>query len=111
MMLNKKLLIAFVLFQFSVNFVCGQNKSDLDSLRTNYQKCLDKGQFMSDCARNYFYTINSMDSIIYNKLYNSLDLNDRQNLKKEQNDWHKKKEEYLEMGQKNTKQAKEVWMN
>jgi hypothetical protein len=75
MTLINRLQLVLVVYLFSANFVCGQNKSDLDSIRNIYQKCLDEGQFMSDCARVYYYQIDSMDSIIYNKLYNSVDLN------------------------------------
>ncbi|KAA2244966.1 DUF1311 domain-containing protein [Chitinophaga agrisoli] len=69
----------------------------IDSLESNYQRCLSKSQYMYGCALEYYRQMDSMMDNIYRQLYTSLDTNRRRSLKVEQVQWEEKKEAYFKL--------------
>lgn len=91
----KNLTIAFFL---SVLYVTGQAQtiSTINVLAEKHQSCLDSGIDMLGCSKSYYFQMDSMLNVVYNKLRASLSQSEKDSLKKEQLNWLKKRDLYFE---------------
>ncbi|MDA6071977.1 DUF1311 domain-containing protein [Flavobacterium sp. AC] len=72
-------------------------------LKTSYQKCLDSGNGMKNCAIEYYNDSDSLLNVSYKNLKLKLSSKEQSKLKKEQLDWIKKRDLYFEKVYSDTK--------
>jgi uncharacterized protein YecT (DUF1311 family) len=79
----------------------------IDSLQTQYQLCLDKGQNMLGCSKVFYYQMDSLLNLRYKQLRLTCDSIQKENLKDEQLEWLSKRDKQFLKNQKQTnKEAK-----
>jgi uncharacterized protein YecT (DUF1311 family) len=81
-------------FIFSLSYLSGfaQATKTVESLETQYQNCLDKGQFMLGCSATFYAQMDSLLNLQYNKLRSTCDSEQKENLKDEQMEWLSKRD-------------------
>jgi uncharacterized protein YecT (DUF1311 family) len=101
-------------FKFFVIFISicfttfSQTKETVDSLETQYQACLDKGQFMLGCSEAFYFQMDSLLNLEYKKLRSKCDSIQKENLKDEQLQWLSKRDKQFKQNQQQEhKNAKE----
>ena len=103
--LKFKFLIVFI-------FIClttfSQTKKTIDTLETQYQACLDEGQFMLGCSETFYFQMDSLLNLEYKKLRSKCDSIQKENLKDEQLKWLSKRDKQFKKNQQQEhKDAKE----
>jgi len=84
-----------------------QTIKTIDSLETQYQACLDKGQFMFDCAYKFYSQMDSLLNIQYKNLRSKCDSVQKVNLKDDQLRWLAVRDKQFQFNkQKVNKEAK-----
>jgi uncharacterized protein YecT (DUF1311 family) len=106
--------MASLKFQFIIVFILiclttfSQTKKTIDSLETQYQTCLDKGQFMLGCSETFYFQMDSLLNLQYKKLRSKCDSIQKENLKDEQLQWLSKRDKQFKQNQQQEhKDAKE----
>jgi len=77
------------------NMSNAQTTKTMDSLSMKYQQVLDTGKDMFGSTRLYDLQIDRMLNVVYNRLLHTCNLNQRQNLKTEEQNWIKKRDAYF----------------
>ncbi len=72
-----------------------QTASVLDSMESQYQSCLDKGDNMQSCAKNYYVQMDKMMNKVYAKLRSRMDSTQKLKLQAEQMTWLAKRNAYF----------------
>lgn len=70
-----------------------QSPKTTDSLKRNYQQCLDKGGYMLSCSILYYAQMDSLLNMRYRKLRAACDSTQKENLKDEQLGWLEKRDQ------------------
>jgi len=99
-MIQKALLVLFVLTALKSN---SQTLETVSKLKSEYQKCLDKGSAMSNCSHAYYNQSDSLLNVVYKNLKNKISPKEQSKLKKEQLDWLKKRDQYFQQLYTDTK--------
>lgn len=86
-MTDLKFIISSVIFTFSCLTGFAQTQKTIDSLETQYQTCLDKGQYMLGCSKLFYSQMDSLLNVRYKKLRSMCDSVQKENLKDEQLEW------------------------
>lgn len=85
------LLISFL----PITHISSQTIKTIDSLESEEQGCLDKGEAMPDCAFRFYDQMDSLLNVVYKKLYASYTPTQQASLKSKQRLWLKKRDEYF----------------
>ncbi|WP_289658663.1 lysozyme inhibitor LprI family protein [Flavobacterium panacagri] len=99
-MIKKTLLVLFALISFKSN---SQTLETVSKMKSNYQKCLDRGNNMSGCSINYYNQSDSLLNVVYKNLKEKISSKEQSKLKKEQLEWLKKRDLYFEKVYADTK--------
>jgi uncharacterized protein YecT (DUF1311 family) len=85
------------LFLFScLNFVVfSQTAKTVNDLKTQYQNCLDKGEFMLGCSQTFYTQIDSLLNVAYTKRQAILNDAQKEKLRTEQRNWLVKRDIYF----------------
>jgi uncharacterized protein YecT (DUF1311 family) len=85
-----------------------QTAKTIDSLESQHQSCLDKGEFMLGCTERFYFQMDSLLNVLYKKLRSKCDSIQKENLKDEQLQWISKRDKQFRENQKQVhKEAKE----
>jgi uncharacterized protein YecT (DUF1311 family) len=88
--------ISFFLIIFLYAKNCNsQTIKTIDSMSIAFQKRLDTGVEMLKCTKEFYFQMDSMLNIVYNKLRTKLNTTEKDILKKEQLTWLKKRDAYF----------------
>jgi len=90
--------IFFLLFLSPFTSI-SQSLKDISILADQHQKCLDEGVDMQGCSRNYCLQMDSCLNLVYNNIRKLLTDTEKENLKKEQLNWLKKRDLYYKKEQ------------
>ncbi|MFB9080852.1 lysozyme inhibitor LprI family protein [Flavobacterium procerum] len=99
-MIQKALLVLLVLISLKSN---SQTLETVYKLKSNYQKCLDKGIDMRGCSLKYYNQSDSLLNVAYNNLKSKISSKEQSKLKKEQVEWLKKRDQFFEKIYSDTK--------
>lgn len=94
-MLARYILTCCVLFFLCREKSYSQTHTDLQTLKTEYQSCLDKGENMLACSSWYYMVMDSMLNLAYKNLRAKCDSVQKENLKDEQLDWLAKRDQQV----------------
>ena len=72
-----------------------QTVSAIKAMESQYQSCLDKGEYMLGCSKAYYRKMDSVLNIAYNTLRSSLDPSKQAELKTGQKQWLAKRDKYF----------------
>lgn len=86
-MTNLKSKFLTITFGFFCLTGYSQTLNTINNLEREYQKCLDKGQFMLGCANTFYSQIDSLLNLQYKKLRSNCDIVQKVNLKNDQLKW------------------------
>ena len=64
-----------------------QTAKTIDTLESQYQACLDKGEFMLGCSERFYFQMDSLLNVQYKKLRAKCDSTQKVNLKDDQVKW------------------------
>lgn len=64
-----------------------QTAKTIDILESQYQACLDKGEFMLGCSEKFYFQMDSLLNVEYKKLRAKCDSTQKVNLKDDQVKW------------------------
>jgi len=107
-MIKLKLNFLIIIFVFACLTGFSQTAKTIDSLESQHQSCLDKGQFMLGCTERFYFQMDSLLNLLYKKLRSKCDSIQKENLKDEQLQWLSKRDEQFKENQKQVhKEAKE----
>ena len=101
-MIQKVAFLFFILFSFQSN---AQTMETVSKLKTSYQHCLDGGSGMKNCSLDYYDKSDSLLNVTYKNLKLKLSSKEQSKLKKEQQEWVKKRDAYFEKLYSDTKKA------
>lgn len=99
-MIQKALLLSFILISMKSN---SQTLETVSKLKLDYQKCLDKGNAMSNCSHAYYNQSDSLLNVVYKNLKTKISPKEQTKLKKEQLEWLKKRDQYFQQIYADTK--------
>lgn len=99
-MIQKTLLCLFVLISLKSN---SQTLETVYKLKSEYQKCLDKGQDMRGCAYQYYNQSDSLLNVVYKNRKSKISSKEQSKLKKEQLEWLKKRDHFFDKVYSDTK--------
>jgi uncharacterized protein YecT (DUF1311 family) len=87
---------AFILF-LPCFFLHGQAQTvkTIEDMSHKHQACLDSGKDMLGCSRSFYSQMDSMITVVYDKLITVLNLTGKATLKKDQLDWLKKRDVFF----------------
>jgi uncharacterized protein YecT (DUF1311 family) len=106
MKLKLNFLIIISIFTCLTGF--SQTAKTIDSLESQHQSCLDKGEFMLGCTERFYFQMDSLLNVLYKKLRSKCDSIQKENLKDEQLQWLSKRDKQFRENQKQVhKEAKE----
>ncbi len=96
-MINLKFILNFSFF--CCIFLSGNAQAEkiINRLETQYQSCLDKGEYMLGCTKNFYFQMDSMLNVVYLKLHSTLSTSQKAKLKIEQKAWLLKRDIYFKM--------------
>jgi len=107
-MTKLKLNLLIIVFVFNCLTGFSQTIKTIDSLETQYQTCLDEGQFMLGCSKTFYSQMDSLLNVQYKNLRSKCDSIQKENLKEEQLQWLSKRDKQFRENQKQVhKEAKE----
>lgn len=89
-----KLSLTILLFFVAVT-VYSQSIDEIDTLENKYHSCLDKGEYMLGCSREYYTEIDKILNTTYKNIMSGLDETQKNKLKTEQKAWLKKRDAYF----------------
>ncbi|GAA6765194.1 hypothetical protein AAFH68_11290 [Flavobacterium sp. CGRL1] len=72
-------------------------------MKSDYQKCLNKGQNMRNCALEYYNQSDSLLNVSYKNLKSKISSKEQSKLKKEQLEWLKKRDQFFQKVYSDTK--------
>lgn len=72
-----------------------QSLKTIEKIEKSYQECLDTGNNMRGCSVNYYTKADSLLNVVYQKKREKLNDSEKNNLKKEQLNWLKKRDIYF----------------
>lgn len=81
-----------------------QYRATIDSLKKVEQSCLDSGRHMPSCVYQFYVQIDSLMNVVYNRLQQLLQTDEKILLKKQQFSWLRKRDIYF-------KERKEIYMD
>jgi len=99
-MIQRSVLLLFILAALHCN---AQTMETVNKVKTSYQKCVDSGSGMKNCAIEYYNQSDSLLNVAYKNLKLKLSSKEQSRLKKEQLDWIKKRDLYFEKVYSDTK--------
>ena len=82
------IIIAFFCFAFSN----AQTAASIKEIKDNYQTCLNQADFMLGCSYDYYNKADSLLNVVYNKVRIRLKPDQREQFRKEQLKWLKKRD-------------------
>lgn len=85
-----RLIIITILLAF--NSSAQNSTKDLNTLKIQNQKCLDRGEDMLGCSRKYFIQMDSLLNVVYKNCRSKMNLNAQQELKSKQLLWLKNRD-------------------
>lgn len=92
-MIQKALLVLLVFISLKSN---SQTLETIYKLKSKYQKCLDKGNNMRNCALEYYNQSDSLLNVSYKNLKTKMSSKEQSKLKKEQLAWLKKRDQFFQ---------------
>lgn len=98
--MQKSILVLFILVSLHCN---SQTLETVYKIKSSYQSCLDKGDDMQGCAIDYYNKSDSLLNVVYKKLKTNISSREQSKLKKEQQEWLKKRNEFFEKVYSDTK--------
>ncbi|QSW89433.1 MULTISPECIES: lysozyme inhibitor LprI family protein [Flavobacterium] len=99
-MIQKALLVLLVFISLKSN---SQTLETIYKLKSKYQKCLDKGNNMRNCALEYYNQSDSLLNVSYKNLKAKMSSKEQSKLKKEQLAWLKKRDQFFQKVYADTK--------
>ncbi|MGN7809630.1 lysozyme inhibitor LprI family protein [Flavobacterium sp. 22076] len=99
-MMQKSILLVFVLASMYCN---SQTLETVYKMKSDYQKCLNKGQNMRNCALEYYNQSDSLLNVSYKSLKSKISSKEQSKLKKEQLEWLKKRDQFFQKVYSDTK--------
>lgn len=75
--------------------VRAQTLADIDHFDAEYQKCSDKGIALRNCANEFYGQMDSILNVAYNKLRKQLPDKEKADLKLEELNWLKKRDQFI----------------
>jgi uncharacterized protein YecT (DUF1311 family) len=69
--------------------------NDITALEKNYQDCLDKGDYMLGCTKDFYNEIDKILNVTYNNIMPRLDQTQKTALRTEQRNWLKERDAYF----------------
>ncbi len=99
-----KILKKLLLFTLIILNFCGysQTLKKIVEIENKYQKCLDSGIGMKNCAINFYSTSDSLLNVAYKNYKIKLNASEQNNLKSTQRIWLKKRDNYFKKAYKET---------
>ena len=77
-------------------------KQNLESIKTDYQICLNKGKVMYNCSLSYYKKSDSLLNVVYNYIRKDMTVLEKNKLKQEQLIWLKERDHsFNKMNSKN----------
>jgi len=76
-------------------FTNAQSISAIEEIKTQYQNCLDNGNFMLGCSYEYYNKADSLLDMVCHKIEVGLKKDQREQFRKEQTKWLKKRNAYF----------------
>lgn len=108
LMMKLKLNFLIIISIFTCLTGFSQTAKTIDSLESQHQSCLDKGEFMLGCTERFYFQMDSLLNVLYKKLRSKCDSIQKENLKDEQLQWLSKRDKQFRENQKQVhKEAKE----
>ncbi len=98
--MHKSILLVFVLASMYCN---SQTLETVYKMKSDYQKCLNKGQNMRNCALEYYNQSDSLLNVSYKNLKSKISSKVQSKLKKEQLEWLKKRDQFFQKVYSDTK--------
>src|SRR4051812_23221934 len=86
-MTNLKFQFLTIIFTFTCLTEFSQTLATVDSLESQHQACLDKGEFMLGCSERFYFQMDCLLNIQYKKLRAKCDSVQKINLKDDQIKW------------------------
>ncbi len=99
-MIQKTILLLFFLTSIYCN---SQTLEAVYKMKSDYQKCLNKGQNMCNCAFEYYNKSDSILNVSYKNLKAKMSSKEQSKLKKEQLEWLKKRDQFFQKVYSDTK--------
>lgn len=99
-MIQKALLALIILVSLKSN---SQTLEIVYKMKSDYQKCLDKGIDMRGCALDYYNQSDSLLNVAYKNLKTKISSKEQSKLKKEQLEWLKKRDQFFQKVYSDTK--------
>lgn len=99
-MMQKSILLVFILASMYCN---SQTLETVYKMKSDYQKCLNKGQNMRNCALEYYNQSDSLLNVSYKNLKSKISSKEQSKLKKEQLEWLKKRDQFFQKVYSDTK--------
>lgn len=99
-MIQKALLVLLIFISLKSN---SQTLETIYKLKSKYQKCLDKGNNMRNCALEYYNQSDSLLNVSYKNLKAKMSSKEQSKLKKEQLAWLKKRDQFFQKVYADTK--------
>ena len=99
-MTTLKLNFLTIIFIFTCSTGFSQTAKTIDSLETQHQACLDKGEFMLGCSERFYLQMDSLLNVQYKKLRSKCDSIQKENLKEEQLQWLSKRDKQFRKNRK-----------
>lgn len=98
--MHKSILLVFILASMYCN---SQTLETVYKMKSDYQKCLNKGQNMRNCALEYYNQSDSLLNVSYKNLKSKISSKEQSKLKKEQLEWLKKRDQFFQKVYSDTK--------
>ena len=89
--MKKRFLYYFILL-LSLNIYSQDFEKDLETIKTENQKCLDTGKFMYSCSVKFYQKSDSLLNVVYKHIRKDINSLEKENLKKEQLIWIKQRD-------------------
>jgi len=106
-MIKHKLILPLIILTFSCLTGFAQTLKTIDSLETQHQTCLDKGEYMLGCSKTFYSQMDSLLNVQYKKLRSKCDSIQKEYLKDEQLEWLSNRDKQFSQTQKQVnKEAK-----
>lgn len=99
-MMQKSIILVCILASMYCN---SQTLETVYKMKSDYQKCLNKGQNMRNCALEYYNQSDSLLNVSYKNLKSKISSKEQSKLKKEQLEWLKKRDQFFQKVYSDTK--------
>lgn len=98
--MQKSIILVCILASMYCN---SQTLETVYKMKSDYQKCLNKGQNMRNCALEYYNQSDSLLNVSYKNLKSKISSKEQSKLKKEQLEWLKKRDQFFQKVYSDTK--------